>query len=330
MNLQEPKYILAKYFRKQQLTKDEIDILKLYVLDKKDTSLINDLQELWLSYDDPGERNRESFDEVLHSVHGVIQSKKRKFTLFAIGRIAAAVLLPVLLFSTVYLYVERKSINTSITREYRLEVERGERASVILPDGTKVYLNSESSLTYPASYVVDNRSVYLCGEAYFEVTHDPAHPFTVMTDKARVQVYGTVFNICAYPADSIFETALVEGKVEISLRDDSAQSVFLKPNQKASYNTRSGQLLVHNTDLRIETAWKRGDLIFRSQPLEAIFDQLESFYGANIYTEGTYPGNLFTGSFHEDEIGEVLNNLQQHYNFSFRKSGNEIHILFGE
>ncbi|MDR2969138.1 MAG: FecR domain-containing protein [Tannerellaceae bacterium] len=329
MNLQDPEHILVKYFQAQQLTKDEINILRSYVLETKDTSLINDLQELWLSYDGAGERNRESFDEVLHSIQDVILSEKRKPALFFIRRIAAAVLLPVFLLSTVYLYLEKESIKTSISREYRLEAEKGERASIILPDGTKVYLNSESSLSYPASYVVDNRSVYLSGEAYFEVTHDPAHPFVVTTDKARVQVYGTAFNICAYPADTIFEATLVEGKVEVTLCDDSEQSVFLKPNQKASYNTGSGRLQVHSTDLRIETAWKRGDLIFRSQPLEAIFNKLESFYGATIYAKGTYPENLFTGSFHEDEIGEVLNNLQQHYSFSFRKSGNEIHILFG-
>lgn len=104
--------------------------------------------------------------------------------------------------------------------------------------------------------------------------------------------------------------------------------MHLSPNQKARYNHETGEIKVITTDLRVETAWKRGDLIFRNQPFKEIIGQLEIFYGVNITANGEYPEELFTGSYHENDIIQVLKNLQQHYTFEYQKSGNEISLKF--
>lgn len=211
---------------------------------------------------------------------------------------------------------------------YTISAEKGERASVTLPDGTKVYLNAESTLSYPASFSLNERTVQLTGEAYFEVKHDTDAPFIVKTAEIQIKVLGTTFNLYAYPDDSWFEASLVEGSIEVTPYKSPGKQVHLSPNQKARYNHETGEIKVITTDLRVETAWKRGDLIFRNQPFKEIIGQLEIFYGVNITANGEYPEELFTGSYHENDIIQVLKNLQQHYTFEYQKSGNEISLKF--
>jgi ferric-dicitrate binding protein FerR (iron transport regulator) len=324
MDRQEIKELLRKYiYHGNQLLPAEIKKLKeLMTDDSPDTYL----PELWDAYQVQGKPSKKSYDKICSDLQTLIRPPMVR-SLY-LWRSIAAVSLTFLILTSLYLYKEHLPVLSASGKEFRISVDKGERASVTLPDGTQVYLNVKSSLSYSPSFAVKRRVVQLSGEAYFEVTRDAGKPFIVRTDAAEVKVHGTTFNIYAYPEDSLFEASLVKGRIEVVSNKKPDKAVYLRPNQKVSGNVRTGELVVSNTDLRIETAWKRGDLIFRSQPLKAILPQLALFYGANIHVEGTYPDKVFTGSFHEDEINQVLNNLQEHYRFHFRKSGNEIFIRF--
>lgn len=326
-NRKEIKELFRKYLD-GALTPEETSRLKLLVTEMDRDSLDDHLNHLWNDYSSSGKRNQRAFDEISFHLKEMVRPPREKKRIRLFWRSAAAVLIPLLLFTTFYFYQERTSLRSLIAREYQVMAGKGERASVVLPDGTKVYLNSQSKLTYPASFDVDHRFVNLSGEAYFEVTHDEKSPFIVSTPQAKVKVLGTTFNLYAYPGQEMFEATLVEGKVQVIPDKMPDKAVVLAPRQKVYYDVGTGALRVIEADLRVETAWKRGDLLFRSQSFMEIVARLESFYGMNIRVKGTLPGELFTGSFHENDIHQVLRNLQQHYGFTFQKTGNEICLTF--
>lgn len=323
----EIKELFHKYLN-EQLTGEEAARLKSLVTDMDEMMLDDNLQQMWSGYTFSGQRNRKAFDKVSASLTEIMQQGKERKIAWFHWKNVAAILLPLFILSTSYLYMDRESIWSSVTQEYQVIAEKGQRASVVLPDGTKVYLNSQSKLTYPASFALNHRTVHLTGEAYFEVTHDKNNPFIVSTPAANVKVLGTTFNLHAYTESALFEASLVEGKVEVIPHKTPGNSIFLIPGQKVCYDTHTGKMKIRNTDLRIETAWKRGDLLFRSQTFINILTQLESFFGAKIEVKGNYPTELFTGTFHEDNINQVLQNLQQHYKFKFHKSEDIIYIIF--
>lgn len=319
---------LFKHYLYGQLTEEEIIRLKVLVKDMNESSLDRNLQQLWETYDVSGKKNTEAFEAISKNLKEIIQPQKRINLAGYLAKVAAAAIFLLLVATTGYLYSEKINMQTAIAQKYSVTAEKGERASVTLPDGTKVYLNAKSTLTYPASFSIKERTVHLTGEAYFEVKHDASAPFIVKTAEVRIKVLGTTFNLYAYPDDSWFEASLVEGSIEVTPYKKPEKQVHLSPYQKARYNPMTGEINVTGTDLRVETAWKRGDLMFRNQPFDDIISQLETFYGVNILTEGEYPEELFTGSYHESDIIQVLKNLQQHYTFEYQKSGNDITLKF--
>lgn len=322
---------ITTLFRKYvdgSLTREEFIRLKALVKNMDDSALEQNLSQLWDTYESPAKRNAEAFESISKNLKEIILPPKRINWFSVWGKIAVAAVFLLLFSVTTYLYIDKVTLQTVTAQMYTISAEKGERASVTLPDGTKVYLNAKSSLSYPASFLLKERIVYLRGEAYFEVTHHADAPFIVKTTDLQIKVLGTTFNLYAYPDESWFEASLVEGRIEVTPYKIPGREIHLLPNQKARYNRKTGEINVTGTDLRVETAWKRGDLMFRNQPFEEIIRQLETFYGVSITARGKYPEELFTGSYHENDIIQVLKNLQQHYTFEYQKSGNEISLIF--
>lgn len=285
------------------------------------------LREEWMSYE-TGLTFRNEKEQIKKQLDNLISQRKR----FAAGsyiisfyRIAAAVLLPILVSGLIYLTYENRNFRDIAGSGFKVSTTKGERSQVILPDGSKVYLNAASSLIYSTSVTDKIRSVTLSGEAYFDVVHNPQKPFVVKTGVADIKVLGTSFNVCNYPNEDIVETSLISGSVEVIA---SNARIVLKPNEKASLNKKTKTLTISKTDLWFETAWRRGDLVFRSTTIQEVFERLEIYYGINIITHNKSPEELFTGSFHDDTVNGILYNLQQHYNFEFSKKGNDINITF--
>ncbi|RZL31235.1 MAG: FecR family protein, partial [Pedobacter sp.] len=161
-----------------------------------------------------------------------------------------------------------------------IETPKGGQYQVILPDGTKVWLNAASSLKYPSLFAANERKVELTGEAYFEVAKQKSHPFRVISKNQTVEVLGTHFNINAYGDDKAVKTTLLEGSVKIS---NPLFSKTLKPNEQAYINNYGlGAIAILPADADDETAWKNGEFRFNNASLKAVLYQLDRWYDLKI------------------------------------------------
>ncbi|UCS92101.1 FecR domain-containing protein [Echinicola marina] len=186
----------------------------------------------------------------------------------------------------------------------KIIVPIGGKYSVELQDGTKVWLNSASSLSFPSAFEKDKREVSLDGEAYFEVAHNPRSPFTVDANGTKVKVLGTHFNIKAYKNEVATKTTLLEGKVEVA---HNGQKKMLVPGDQV---ISGQQLLVSQVSTKEVIAWKEGYFLFQSTRLDEILRQLERWYNIKVDAKGSIPMRHFNAAIDMDtplsKVIEVL------------------------
>ncbi|MEL1255935.1 FecR domain-containing protein [Flavobacterium sp. DGU38] len=199
-----------------------------------------------------------------------------------------------------------------------LMVPNGRTFQIALPDGTKVWLNSKSSLKYPVEFTGDRRMVDLEGEAYFEVAKNPNSPFTVNTNSGNITVLGTHFNVNAYTEDQNFETTLVEGKVKVAETGKEDEAVILKPGQQA----RSGKtsLKIAEVDPAIYTSWKDGKFYFENENLKSILTKMARWYDFKVnFEQKSLEQIKFTGVvLKEEPLANLLNIISKTSNIKYK------------
>ena len=161
-----------------------------------------------------------------------------------------------------------------------LVVPRGGEYTLVLSDGTIVNLNSESELKYPVLFTGDTRTVWVSGEAYFEVAEDAAHPFMVETAGVKIKVLGTGFNVMAYPGDAESAVTLVHGKVGIQT---DRQQLVLQPDEQYVYQSETHRGTVRKVDVTQYISWKEGILNFDKMPLDELARKLSRWYDVHIF-----------------------------------------------
>lgn len=189
----------------------------------------------------------------------------------------------------------------------------GMMTSLTLPDGTLVFLNSESTLSYPSRFDSDTRNVTLQGEAYFEVAKNPEKKFIVSTShQSQIEVPGTHFNVEAYEKEDRVSATLVEGKIGfIYSSDNVSKKVLMDPGQKLVYDTRDSKVQLYATSGESEIAWKEGKIIFRNTPLEEGLRMLEKRYNVEfIIKNDRLKGDSFTGTFTNQRLERILEYFQ--------------------
>lgn len=159
----------------------------------------------------------------------------------------------------------------------QIDVPRGGEFVVTLEDSTRVWLNSESRLIYPAHFASDSRRVQLEGEAYFEVTKNTEAPFIVESAGQRVKVYGTEFNIRAYPEDGIVYTTLSSGSISLTPSTGGGE-VFISPGKQAMFDKETAKAAIRNVDIERVTGWRHGRFVFEEQSLRQIMRDLSRWY----------------------------------------------------
>lgn len=172
---------------------------------------------------------------------------------------------------------------------------RGGQYQIILPDGSKVWLNAASSLKFPTAFSGKNRYVELKGEAYFEVTKNKSLPFIVKSSDQLIEVLGTHFDINNYPEEPQAKTTLLEGRVKASSGKDA---VFLDPGQQAVISKAEGNIKVlKDIDTDESIAWKNGNFQFNNAGIETVMRQMSRWYNVDIEYSGKIPDDHFSGSF---------------------------------
>ncbi|HEX3006805.1 MAG TPA: FecR domain-containing protein [Bacteroidales bacterium] len=196
----------------------------------------------------------------------------------------------------------------------QIKAPYGTQANVELPDGTFVNLNSGSTLRFPASFNgMDTRQVQLTGEAMFSVEKDPKKPFIVNTNNIQIKVLGTVFNVNAYPSNTAFSVALIEGSIEIQRKSSKgSDEVFkMQKNQICRYDKEKGQFSFQTeNNLEQYTAWTEGKILFYNDNVNTVIEKLENWYNVNIEIADTKIEKYrFTGVFVDEPLEQVLNIL---------------------
>lgn len=271
----------------------------------------------WLDQSKENERifleERVAYDALLLNSDGVIT--KRKSFKAAIPRIISIAATVALLFIVANLYLSdqgkyQKQYNTVI-------VPPGQSINLILADNSNVWLNANTTLRYPNQFSGKNRTVYLDGEAYFEVSTNKKKPFIVKTGKGDVRATGTSFNVEAYSKYNNFETSLFTGSVDIYRNE--VKHVTLRPNEKSTLENE--QLLVSNITDTDKYLWRKGLIAFNNKKLEEILLSLEKYFDVDIQIDSrNLPQKTYTGKFRQsDGVDYALRVLQKSIHFTYER-----------
>ena len=234
------------------------------------------------------------------------QKKQEVFKLRSVLRYAAAIVGVMVLAAGLAYWFRNKAEELVVA-----SAAHGQVREMLLPDGTKVWLNQSSVLKYPRAFEGKERHVYLDGEAYFEVARNHEKPFMVKSPAMDVRVLGTSFNIKCRPDNSFAETTLIEGEVEVKDKSDKGR-ITLLPGQKAVLNRVTGRMQVKQVDPKMEIVWHNDLIPFEKSSIFQIAAALERFYGVKIIlspdvdSTNTYSGVLKK----KDNIESVLNSLR--------------------
>ncbi len=261
--------------------------------------------------------------------------------------IAASFLVAVIFLALTLNKKENNSGKTNI-----VSTKAASKSNLVLPDGTKIWLNDDTKIFYNENFSKQNREITLIGEAYFDVVRDVNHPFIIHTSTMDIKVLGTKFNVRAYENEKENETLLIKGSVEVTLRNYNNKKVMLEPLEKLSVqNIPSTEKSVQNnsqqlrdafyklskvnatTDdsLILETEWINHKLVFDHARLEDMIPQLERWYGVKIIINNQeLKQKEFSGIYKDRPIEEVLESLRLAGNFMYKVENDSVTIYKGQ
>lgn len=208
-----------------------------------------------------------------------------------------------------------------------ISIPKGVRDSVLLSDGSKIFLNGGSDLKYPRQFTGDTREVSFTGEGYFEIAKNAKKPFLINTELIEVKVLGTKFNLKAYANDMSVETILEEGRVQVK-HSASNQILDMKPNDCVTFNKQMNTFSTKQVDPLVATMWRSGKYSFHSTPFPEFAQTLERGFGVTFIIENPdVASRHFTGEFIRGEsIDEILNILKISSKLNYQKKDNIITI----
>ena len=279
-----------------------------YWLDLSDENkkIYSELKDVWLSCGAKSNVEEYDINEAIGKFRSKIQAKKkqRKIKLIRVNEMIkyAAIIILLLALPFSY-YIGKKSIKgdglvTTITCAY------GDRTGIILPDSSRVWLNSGSKMTFNNDFVL-SRKLTLEGEAYFSVTKNEKSPFQVATSDLEVEVTGTEFNVSAYPDDNFISVTLVEGSIQVHSEYGKQN---MKPSQKLVFDKAGQKMYLRDVqDIKPETDWINGRLVFREESLENLKLRLERWFDVEVvFADEKVKKSRFTGMLEKENVMEAL------------------------
>lgn len=299
---------LIEYYE-GKLEKEAYNEVKAWIASSEENRrMARRVYSLLLAVDVHRVRKEIDTEKALKKVKGRKIAQKRSISWWEWGQRAAAILfLP--LIGLLLWQQHRLQHAEPMAEMLEVRTNPGMITRLSLPDGTTVCLNSNSTLSYPFRFTGDTRSVNLSGEAYFEVAKDTEHRFIVHTpSQSAVEVYGTRFNLEAYPNDPNITTTLTEGKVGFLYKEGTTtKRALLEPGQKLIYDVSSQNLSRHRTSGISELSWAEGKIIFDNTPLPEALRMLGKRFNVDFVVKDTRLNkNRFTGTFTTQRLEKIL------------------------
>lgn len=212
----------------------------------------------------------------------------------------------------------------------KIQTPKGGKYQIRLPDGSKVWLNSASTLSYPTTFAGNERKVQLEGEAYFEISPNKSVPFRVQSGNQIVEVLGTHFNINSYDDEDYVKTTLLEGSVRVILNSKAnvvSNTKLLKPGEQSLTKSSNSGIRIENADTEKAVAWKNGYFRFRNTPIREIMREIERWYDVELVYEGKMPTDEFTGFISNDvKISAVLKIMEESGGVKFTVKGKKLKV----
>jgi transmembrane sensor len=301
--------IVRKYLNGKFSLNDKRIVDEFFENDYYSSELNDVLKEYWEETTVKETGNSKNMDGILDKInHRILllsteNTNKLKAFWQLYSRVAAVLLLPVLLFS-IYYYLSPATKYISIPW-VEVHSPYGARTQFSLPDGSTGWLNSGSIIRYPVRFNSE-RTVTLNGEAYFDVVKNPGSPFIVDANQVRVKVLGTSFNVLSYDYDSISEVIVASGKVEVSSAGQVLASKLL-PSERLVLNRSKNRFSKSTVEIQNYTSWKTGKLIFLNDNLDEVVRKVSRFYHVDFEVkENVNKKELFRAILEEESLEEVL------------------------
>lgn len=365
-----PWLLLDKHFKGLLTDRDQEEFALWIKRDPENQLLLDEIEgDLKDGLTFPGDfysDKQSSWRKIRESIKVHERSGKSRMLIY---RTVAAVAIPLLFvgFSGGWFWKEKVQFNSADSAYTVIISPKGQRTQIVLPDNSKVWLNSNTTIKYPSTFNQKDRTVYIDGEAFFDVTHNQAKPFIVNTSSFNIKVYGTTFNVSAYKGDNSIETTLVKGKISINglnIKGKKGGEIILMPNETFKYIkneqmvqsemkkemnslTTSTSTIKHqsasvstfpaipqaivakNIDVEPIIGWKEGKLFFDNESFEDLATKFERRYDVKIYFEDKKVTRLkYTGVFEKENINQALDALKLTTPFEYKMNLKEIYISY--
>ena len=318
------------------LTPEETQSLQEWLnASEENRKYFSDMQEVWIAAsdetDDSSFNKDKAYQLFLKQTEATPQQgiNKRKAFQLRPWMYAAAMIIVVFICGTIAFQSGKSVIRNQLT-QISIEAPYGSKTKLYLPDGTLVWLNAGSKMSYAQDFGINERTLNLTGEAYFEVTKNKHIPFKVHTDELDVKVLGTKFNFRNYQDDLEAKVCLLEGKVALSTQQ---KETILHPDQQALLDKKTGKLLISNTKAAYSAEWTNDRLYFDEALLPDIVKELERSYNIKItIADAALNSVRFYGNFRrrEQSIREIMDVLSSTDKMTYTIEGKNIVITLPE
>ncbi|OFX55385.1 MAG: hypothetical protein A2066_10565 [Bacteroidetes bacterium GWB2_41_8] len=324
--------ILYKYIS-EQANAEETTLVKQWVGSSEDRKQeLTRLKNSWILSGLDNEIDPKLKASEIERIWSIIKKMnvdvKRKSLRLQFLKYAAAIVLIVGISGTIGFFVST-SVSNSNTKFTEISVPKGERSTVILPDGSTVFINSNSQLKFASSFNSGKRKVMLSGEAYFNVAHDKSHPFIVETSSLQIEVLGTKFNISSYPNDQLSTTFLESGSVKIS--SAASGNVILNPNEAFVFNKfsqKSEKIMMNDKRLM---DWTKGVMTINGETIGELAKKIERRFNVTItFMDDAVKEHVYTGSIKDEDLNTVLEAIKFASSIEYERKGNQIVLSSSE